>query len=100
MGVHKNMGIAWNANDVLSRVQLPFKLSLTNIRFEADSDGATDLLSLTDEGEHTGGDGGPLDSKGSHQQVEGHTAVAIATQERHQEAKANKYHNMDILEDC
>ena len=57
-------------------------------------------MSLLDEGEHSRGDGGPLGSKGRHQQVEGYAAVTIATEEGHEKPKTNEDHDVDILEDC
>ena len=70
-----------------------------NIRLKVDFDAAT-RAGLADECEHPRRDGGPLDSKRCNQQVEGDTAVAIATKECHQEPETNEYHDMDILENC
>lgn len=42
----------------------------------------------------------PLEAQSSNQQVDAHTTEAIFLQEGHEEAKPNKYHNMDILEYC
>lgn len=69
-------------------------------RVEVDPDGAADVfLCLVDEGEDPRGDGGPLQGKGRHQQVEPHAAVPIATQKCHQEPEPNKHHHVHILED-
>lgn len=56
-------------------------------------------MCLSNEGEDATCDGRPLDGKGGHQQVETHTAVAIATEEGHEKTEPNKYHDMDILKD-
>lgn len=43
---------------------------------------------------------GPLQGKGCDQEVEAHTAEAVALQEGHEEAEANEDHHMHILETC
>lgn len=42
----------------------------------------------------------PLQRKSSNQEVESHTAEAIALQKGHEEAKANEDHHVHILETC
>ena len=58
------------------------------------------ILRLLDEGDEARGDGGPLDGEGGKEEVEPDAAEAIATEERHEEAKADKGHDMNILKDC
>lgn len=43
---------------------------------------------------------GPLQRKGCDQEVESHTAEAVALQEGHEEAKANEDHHVHVLETC
>lgn len=40
----------------------------------------------------------PLQAKGSDQEVKAHSTEAVTFQERHEETKANKDHDVDILE--
>lgn len=40
----------------------------------------------------------PLETKGSNQKVESHTAEAVAFQEGHEKTKSNKDHDVDVLE--
>ena len=40
----------------------------------------------------------PLEAEGSDEEVEAHSAEAVLLQKRHQEAKSNKDHDVDILE--
>lgn len=40
----------------------------------------------------------PLKPEGGDEEVEAHSAKAVALQERHEEAKSHKDHHMDILE--
>lgn len=42
----------------------------------------------------------PLQAEGSQEQVDAHAAEAISLEERHQEPKTNKDHDMDILKHC
>lgn len=44
--------------------------------------------------------GGPLQGERCDQEVEAHTAEAVALQECHQEAEANEDHHMHVLEAC
>lgn len=43
---------------------------------------------------------GPLQGKGSDQEVKAHTAEAVALQEGHEEAETDEDHYMHILETC
>lgn len=43
---------------------------------------------------------GPLQCEGGDQEVEAHTAEAVALQEGHEEAKANEDHHVHVLETC
>lgn len=43
---------------------------------------------------------GPLQGKGSDQEVKAHTAEAVALQEGHKEAEADEDHHMYVLETC
>lgn len=40
----------------------------------------------------------PLEAEGSDQEVESHSAEAVAFEEGHEEAESNKDHHVDILE--
>lgn len=40
----------------------------------------------------------PLQAEGSDQEVEAHSAKAVALEEGHEEAESNKDHHMDVLE--
>lgn len=40
----------------------------------------------------------PLEAKGSDEEVEAYSTKAVPLEKRHQEAKSNKDHHMDILE--
>lgn len=42
----------------------------------------------------------PLEAKGCDEEVETHSAEAVALKKRHEEAKSNKDHHVDILETC
>ena len=67
---------------------------------DLDSEWANAVLCLLDECEEAAGDGGPLDRKGSQQEVESNATETIATQESHEKSKADECHNVDILKDC
>ena len=54
---------------------------------------------LSDEGEQAAREGVPLNGDGRKEKVETHAAEAIATQIRHEKAKADKDHDVDILKD-
>lgn len=43
---------------------------------------------------------GPLDPKGSEEEIESHSSKSITLEEHHEEAKAHKDHHMNILEGC
>lgn len=40
----------------------------------------------------------PLEAKGGDEEVESHSAKAVALEEGHEEAESNKDHHMDVLE--
>lgn len=40
---------------------------------------------------------GPLDSEGGNEEIEAHSAKAVALQERHEEAESHKDHHVDVL---
>ena len=50
-----------------------------------------------DEFKQSGGDGGPLGGKGSNEEIETNTPVAMTTKKGHKKSKSDKYHDMDVL---
>ena len=43
---------------------------------------------------------GPLQDDGGDEEVDGHGAVTVALQERHQKAEADEHHDVHVLEHC
>ena len=61
------------------------------------ADTNSEIRGLPDEFKQSGGDGGPLGGKGSNEEIETNTPVAMTTKKGHQKSKSDKYHDMDVL---